>query len=142
MSVVVECSYVYAKLDWTVINEYSDGLRREVHVDPGNIHVTEEKRDDGTVAYSSVVKVASSSLSLLPNDRTHLTSISVLLLQTPVWAQLLMPAECQWLDVVSVDMAKRERVEHGRNLTRYDDGIVMEERSRWCVLFVSQKSHV
>jgi hypothetical protein len=65
----------------------------------------------------------------------------VLFFQTPMWAQLFLPAECQWLDLVSIDFTKRERTEHGRNLTRYDDGIVIEERSRWCVMFPSPVSY-
>jgi hypothetical protein len=51
-----------------------------------------------------------------------------------MWARLFLPAECQWLDVVSVDLATHERTEQGRNLTRAGDGIIIDERSRWCVV--------
>lgn len=158
MAVVVECSYVYEKLDWAVINEYSDKLKQECLMDPGNVNVTVEERDDGTTAYTYTgkvrtpraccrVRVAPSLYSLRDSIvrpflaafytvvfRPYLVGCFFLTCaQAPMWARVFLPAECQWLDVVSVDLATRERTEQGRNLTRASDGIIIDERSRWCV---------
>ena len=64
MAVVIECSYVYENLEWAVVNEYSDGLKRECLMDPDNVDVSVDKQADGSTSYLYTGKVSCSRRGL------------------------------------------------------------------------------